>query len=481
MAQSIGLVHDIDENLHVLKRHLPYRESDHILSIADNLPAGGSRIEHLEVRRNDEVFFDALGPQRLPNPTAARDSCRRFSDADVASLTGAFNQTRLRVWEQQPNDSFDHAIFVADGTLAPTSGWCKQGTIIADDGTWGYHPLVVSLASTKEPLFLVIRSGNRPSHEHADVYLDRAIALCRQGWFRKITLRGVTNSTRTKHLDRWDADGVQFVVGIDSRRNLKDRAEDLPAEAFDRLERPARSPAKTCPRAAREDHKTPIVVARQFETIRLKGEEVAEFDYRPVACGNAYRVIVLRKRLAREKGQQVLIQEYRYYFPLTNDGETSAAEIMFSANDRCDQENLIAQLKGVGAMAMPVGDLRSNGAYLAMASPARSLKAWVALLLPEAGRWGEVPRGGAVAAANGAHDVPRGVDPGALPDRFDRSSAHLRVAVVRSVSGDVAAVGGATARAAVVLRDVSGEAGIWMSRSMLAANRSMLAANQGRR
>ena len=155
------------------------------------------------------------------------------------------------------------------------------------------------------------------------------------------------------------------------------------------LKRPARYEIKTTPRSTRQDHKTPIVVAREYETIRLKGEEVAEFDYRPVACRKTYRVVVLRKRLSKEKGQQVLFEDYRYFFYITNDRTSSAAEIVFLANDRCDQENLIAQLKGVGAMAMPAGDLVSNWAYLVMASLAWSLKAWSALLLPESGRWGE--------------------------------------------------------------------------------------------
>jgi len=387
MAQKLGLVQDLNNNLHLLKRHQPYFESDHVLNIAYNLLAGGSRIEHLEVRRKDEVYFDALGATRIHDPTTAGDFCRRFTPADVERLMDTINQTRLRVWKQQPEDFFEHAYIDADGTLAPTDGWCKQGVDIAYNGVWGYHPLVISLANTCEPLFLLNRSGNRPSHEHASGYLDRAIELGRQGGFRRVTLRGDTDFTQTKHLDRWDEDGVGFVFGIDARRNLKDRAEDLPADSYNVLERPARCP-RTTPRGAREDHKTPIVVARQYETIRLKGEEVAEFDYRPVACQKTYRVIVLRKRLSREKGQQVLFEEYRYFFYITNDRTASAAEVVFLANDRCDQENLIAQLKGVGAMAMPVGDLVSNWAYLVMASLAWSLKAWAALLLPEQGRWG---------------------------------------------------------------------------------------------
>ena len=388
LARKLGLVHDIDEGLHLLKRHLPYHESDHALSIAYNLLAGGSRLEHLEVRRNDETYLDALGAERIPDPTTAGDFCRRFTEADVGRLMDAFNETRLRVWGQQPRDFFDHATIDADGTLAPTSGWCKQGVDIAYDGTWGYHPLVVSLANTGEPLSLANRSGNRPSHEDAHTYLDRAIALCRRGGFRKITLRGDTDFTQAKHLDRWDGDGVGFLFGTDARANLIVLAEDLPSDAYGPLVRPVRYSVRTLPRSAREDHRSPIVVARQFETIRSLGEEVAEFDYRPTACEKSYRVIVLRKHLAREKGQMRLFEEYRYFFFITNDRTTPATELVLLANDRCDQENLIAQLKGgVKALAMPVDNLVGNWAYMVMASLARSLKAWSALVLPEGGRW----------------------------------------------------------------------------------------------
>jgi hypothetical protein len=393
LARKTGLIQDIDEGLHLLKRHLPYHESDHVLNIAYNLLAGGSRLEHIEARRNDEVYLDALGAQRIPDPTTAGDLCRRFAEGDVQSLMGIFNETRLRVWSQQPDTFLEEAFIDADGTLAPSDGWCKQGVDLSYNGIWGYHPLVVSLANTAEPLFLVNRSGNRPSHEHAAEYLDRANALCRRAGFRRITFRGDTKFTQTKHLDRWDGDGIRFIFGIDARENLKHLASHLDDLKYSELERPPRSTIKTVPRQQRERHKERIVAERQFETLKLIGEETAEFEYRPVACKQAYRVIVLRKKLVVEQGQLWLFEPDRYFFYLTNDRTTPASEIVFLANDRCDQENLIAQLKGgVKALAMPVDNLVSNWAYMVMASLAWSLKAWAALLLPEHPRWGEKHR-----------------------------------------------------------------------------------------
>jgi hypothetical protein len=135
LAREIGLIEDIDRDLHLLERHQPYFESDHVLNIAYNLIAGGSQIEHLEVRRNDEVYLDALGATRIPDPTSAGDFCRRFTESDVERLMETFNETRLRVWKGQPADSFEDAFIDADGLLAPSDGVCKQGVDIAHDGT----------------------------------------------------------------------------------------------------------------------------------------------------------------------------------------------------------------------------------------------------------------------------------------------------------------------------------------------------------
>jgi hypothetical protein len=388
IAQRTGLVRDIDRDLHLLKKHLPYHESDHVLNIALNLCAGGTRIEHIELWRNDEAFLDALGARRIPDPTTAGDFCRRFAAPDVVTLMDTINRARRRVWAQQPSAFFDEAVLDVDGTLVGTDAECKRGVDIAYDGTWGYHPLLISLAHTAEPLYLINRPGNRPSHEGAAAALDKMIGLCRRAGFRRITLRGDTDFTQTKHLDRWDESGdVRFLFGIDARANLKALADDLPAEAYRFLERPLRHAPRTGSRQKPERVKAEIVQEREYKTIHLLEEMIAEFDYRPVACERDYRVVVLRKRLGTDRGQLRLFEEYRYFFYITNDRAKSAEEVVFSANGRCDQENLIAQLKGgVHALTTPVDDLVSNWAYMVMASLAWSLKAWAALLAPVAPR-----------------------------------------------------------------------------------------------
>ena len=375
LALQTGLVDEINQRVSVLKVHLPYFESDHVLNIAYNALCGGTCLEDIEWRRNNEVHLNALGAQRIPDPTTAGDFCRRFDGPNLENLMAAFNETRLRVWAQQPAEFFAAATIEADGTMAPTTGECKEGMDVSYNGTWGFQPLVVSLANTGEPLYLVNRSANRPSHEGAAERFDQALLLCRRAGFRQVTFRGDTDFSQTTHLDGWDAEGVRFVFGMDARANLIEAADALPKRVWERLQRPAKYEVETEVRRRPENVKDIKVIERGFENIRLRSEDVASFSYTPTACKKTYRIVVVRKNLSIEKGGLWLFDDIRYFFYITNDRVSPAAEIVFEANARCNQENLIAQL--------------SNWAYMVMASLAWTLKAWFALLLPERGRWRE--------------------------------------------------------------------------------------------
>jgi hypothetical protein len=393
LARKVGLIDAIDANVHRLKVHLPYHESDHVLNIAYNVLCDGDCLQDLETLRNDEGYLDALGAQRIPDPTTAGDFCRRFEkDQDVLVLMEAINEVRLKVWKQQPAEFFERAVIEGDGTIAPTFGQCKGGMNISYDGQWGYHPLLISLANTKEPLYLVNRPGNRPSHEQADAYFDKAITLCRRAGFKAILLRGDTDFMQSWKLDEWDQSGdVTFIFGADATKSMIGRAESLPKTAWRRLERVSKYEVKTEPRAQPDNVKEQVVRDKQFKNLVLRWEDVAQFEHRPTLCKQSYRMIALRKKISVEQGQEKLFEEYRYFFYITNDRASTAEEVVFGANDRCDQENLIAQLKsGVHAMGNPLDNLHSNWAYMVMASLAWTLKAWWGLMLPAPpGRWHE--------------------------------------------------------------------------------------------
>jgi hypothetical protein len=393
LARKVGLIDQIDNRLPLLKMYLPYHCSDHVMNFAINALCNGTCLQDIELRRNDAVFLDALGARRIPDPTTAGDFCRRFEVYHINLLQDIFDDIRIGVWQKQPANFFELAILDADGSLVGTTGQCKHGMDIAYDCTWGYHPLLITLANTREVLRLVNRSGNRPSHEGAADALDRATATCFRGGFRKVLLRGDTDFSQTQHLDRWHADGrICFIFGYDSKRNLQDSAAHLPEHAWRKLERPPRYQSATGPRQRPDNVKDQIVRARGYETKRLQGEDVAEFNYQPSACTQTYRMIVVRKDIVHTKGEQVLFSEFRYvyFFYITNDWTSEAQDIVLTANDRCHQENLIQQLKsGLHALTAPVDNLESNWAYMVMTSLAWNLKGWAALMLPDTGRWRE--------------------------------------------------------------------------------------------
>ena len=389
-AKKIGLPKRIDDALHLFKKHLPYHESDHVLNFAYNALCGGTCLQDIETRRNDEFFLDSIGAERIPDPTTAGDFCRRFEPHHINRLQDAFDEVRLDIWEQQDDSFFEQATIEMDGTIVETTGECKQGMDISYKGIWGYHPLVLTLAETGEVLRVVNRSGNRPSQEGAAGVADHAIDLCRRAGFRKIVLRGDTAFTQTIHLDRWNNAGVKFLFGMKAYGGLVDIAENVATKDWKHLSRPSQYDPSTPDRARPENIKEQIVEARDYENKRLVAEWVTEVPYSPTDCKETYRLVILCKELEVTK-QGRLFDDSVYFFYLTNESSEDliTSEVVYGSNDRCDQENILAQLNQCRALHAPVDNLESNWAFMIMTALSWNLKAWIGLSVPVDGRWRE--------------------------------------------------------------------------------------------
>src|ERR1019366_8196521 len=169
----------------------------------------------------------------------------------------------------------------------------------------------------------------------------------------------------------------------DAHPKLVGLAAGLPEARWQPLERMPKYEILTEPRMKSFRHKERIVVEKEYTNIKLVGESVAEIAYQPGKCGQPYRLVILRKNLSVQRGEQVLLDEIRYFFYLTNRRDLKIEKVVGLANQRCNQENVIEQLKnGINALRMPVHDLVSNWAYMVMAALGWNLKAWYGLLVP---------------------------------------------------------------------------------------------------
>jgi hypothetical protein len=383
LVTKLGLRTRIDSDLQLLKVHLPYHESDHVLNVAYNVMCGGTRLEDIEKLRHDVAYMNALNADLIPDPTTAGDFARRFTRNDIVTLMESINAVRPKLWQGRGSELLGPITYMdIDGTTAPTYGKCKEGMDISYKGIWGYAPLIISLANTKEVLYVVNRPGNAASHAGAAVWIDKALEHIKP-YAPKVCMRGDTDFSLTANFDRWSKE-ADFIFGMDSNSTLRTHAEALNEGAWRRLKRKPKYETLSGETRERfqENEKERIVKDREYMNLHLNYEDVAEFEYKPGKCSRPYRVVALRKNISKMKGENVLIEDIRYFFYITTRTDLTPSEVVYCANERCNQENVIEQLKnGVNAMRLPVYDLLSNWAYMVMATLAWNIKSWFAMMM----------------------------------------------------------------------------------------------------
>jgi hypothetical protein len=383
--RQFGLASTIENSVQLLKQPREYSDSDHILSQVFNTFFGGQRLEDMKLLRQDDAVKKALGMASLPDSTTAGDFLRRFDQEQIDALQDGINEARSTVWNKtRPFDSIKEVYIDIDGTVAPTEAGCKDGIHYCSyKKLWGYGPLIVSVAPTKEVLFLKNRPANNASHAGCASYIRSALQLV-SPHAKKICLREDTDFSLTEYLDEWDL-SADFVFGYDAKKNLVEKAEKIPEKTWKTLERKQRAIA-TEPRQRPHNYREEIVEETDWTNIKTIREDIAEIEYQPLKCKKPYRLVILRKQIHARRAGDWLFDEFKYFFYITNKTEAGAERIIELANQRCDQENVIAQLKSeLGAMNLPVDNLLSNWAHMVITALAWNIKSWLALTLEKLG------------------------------------------------------------------------------------------------
>jgi hypothetical protein len=396
----------IDEHVKVLKLHLPYHESDHVLAQAMNLYVGGTCIEDMMYLQHDEAVLLTFGACRLPDPTTAGDFLRRFNTElhpeALPGLRHATNELQQQVWRtlsrrERRRRKRELCTLDIDSHIKELCGVQKEGADFSYNGKWSYHPVIISMASTGECLAVVNRSGNATSADGADKATDDVLSWLTPH-FHHVLIRG------DSAFDRQDLreviehhDGFFAFVGR-AHQGRPEQAAAIPEENFrpfitraERQRRERQSKPGYKPRRRKPNQRRARSRQRNYKEKLQTKQWLAEVIYKPDGQPNEYRLVVRRKLIEHREGQVHLYDEYEYAWVVTNLPETFDAEdVIDHTYQRCDQENVIEQMgSGLAGWRMPVAEFDGNSAWLEIARLAWNIGKWIAqLVLPdEVVRW----------------------------------------------------------------------------------------------
>lgn len=406
-VRRFKVAQEVDANLKVLKLHLPYFESDHVLAQAANLYVGGTCIEDMSNLQNSEAALRLLGACRIPDPTTAGDFLRRFDDrvnrGSLASLRSAIDHVQGSVWKElsprrgRRRAKRDVAVIDLDGHSKILYGAKKEGADFSHKGQWSYHPLLVSLAETGECLAIRNRPGNFRSSNGASEVLNDVLPHVGE-YYKEKLVRGDSDFDRRDVRESCEAHHAVFVFVGREFQNRPGIASSIPESQWcpfrtrahrQRAERKKQENYR--PRRKKRNRRRMRARQRNYKEKRLVKQWVAEVPYTPPDSDKTYRLVIRRQLIEHYKGQQYLFEEYRYRYISSNAPSSwTARDVVDATYERCDQENVIEQMgSGLAAWRMPVGEFAGNCAWLEIARLAWNIGKWIAQLAlpPEVVRW----------------------------------------------------------------------------------------------
>lgn len=376
---KLNIEKEINNHLHILKRHKPYFESDHILNFVYNFLSGHDTINDIETLQNDKAFLNILGTESIPDPTTAGDFLARFDLTEIETLQEIMDTIQDNALSLLSKKKMETATVDADSSIHQVYGDKKEGAEYAYTGVYSYNAYYITLMELGDILYSDLREGNTHSSNGTTKVLPGIIDRLRKQ-FKRIRFRG-DSAFYDKNITRILADkGAEFFIVADqTTRLLNTMLEQKETDwlPFD-TEKSQKSGKKS--RKKRKNNKK-IINHRYNRKSRTKfGEvEISSFNYRPVNWDKDYRVVVKRTLIKEDNNQQYFDEslcKYQYYMVITN-SNMSDAEVMRTMQGRGNQENFIKDIKyGLGLSHIPTGFFNANKVYFKIAALAWNLKTW---------------------------------------------------------------------------------------------------------
>lgn len=381
MIEKLAIAETIDAGISVLKKHRPYFESDHVLSLVYNFLTGGETLDDIERLQESEGLLRILGTASIPDPTTAGDFLVRFSEEDITAFQGVFEKIQDRAFSLLDTKRKEQATIEHDSSIHEVYGEKKEGADFAYNNTYSYSVQYLTLAETGDVLCQDLKEGNRySSHGLKDVLpgvIDRV-----SEHFQSLRYRADSASYDKEIIKVCDTRDVTFYISADQTQKLMRTVAALPKDAWKCFRsKKLTSRRKAAKRKKRKNHKQAVLNRRSPRRSRRGKTDISSFLYQPTGWDKEYRFVAKRTELIEGTGQQYFDEslcKYIYHIIVTNDFASSDTKAMHIAQGRSNQENLIKDFKyGLGLSHVPTGFFLANQIYFKIAALAWNIKTWL--------------------------------------------------------------------------------------------------------